>query len=333
MLTATTDLLAHLQTAERNATIILSLVRAIAHCGGKEDARALGEQFKKEPFDFYHSYLLPVFERHGDEELAADLYRACAPGHQWAEGAPPEILELLGKLHYEPVKPLLWQYAFSASDYYASKYAVLGLLQFDLGDKEDLLARAIEETYGKNLFPEFVPALVSKLRHREGILARLYESGSTVCSTDCNAGILLCFALCGEEGLPWFKKALFDPAWEVSGTATGTVLYAYQGLAPLGITFADLYREVEGADSEEQRAYGLRVIFSLLDMKLRDHLSPLPHPESFASVYLSLFGRPTGGRTITELAAPAGLDDEAERLEERLEVKVYEEAVLRNCCG
>ncbi|HEY1113243.1 MAG TPA: hypothetical protein VGE66_06760 [Chitinophagaceae bacterium] len=329
MLPATTDLIAHLQTAERNATIITSLVRAIVRCGGAEDARALGEVFKRQPSDFYHSLLLPVLGRHGDRELAAEIYRACTPGHH--EVSPPEVLELLGQLRYEPARPLLARYAFDPSDYYLSKYAVLGLLHFDLDDLAGVIKPAIEATYGQNLFAEFVPALVSKLRHREGMLEKLYESGTKVCSTDCNAGILLGFALCGDEGLPWFTKALFNPAWEAFNTGTGTAFWAYRGLAPLGLRIGELFGEVARLRDEEEATYGAKVLLSLLEMKLRDHLGD--HPEPFAAVYGSLFGPPAGGRTLTELAERAGLGDEAERLEELLEYKVYEEAVLGSCGG
>lgn len=329
MLLATRELIAHLQTAQRSAPLIDALVCAVVRCGGPDDARALLPSFLGAPFDFYHQYLLPVFAAWGDGATAEAIFRACAPGHH--EVAPPEVLELLGQLRYEPARPLLTRYAFEPSDYYLSKHAVLGLLHFDLDDLADVIKPAIEATYGQNLFPEFVPALVSKLRHREGMLEKLYASGTTVCSTDCNAGILLGFALCGAEGLPWFKKALFNPAWEAGNTGTGTAFWAYRGLAPLGLGIGDLFGEVAQLRDEEGAAYGARVLLSLLEKKLRHHLAD--HPERFASVYLSLFGQPNGGRTITELAAQAGFGDEAERLEELLEMKVYEEAVLRNCRG
>lgn len=322
MLPATQELIAHLQSGERSAPLIDALVYAVVRCGGPSDARALLPTFLDAPFDFYHQYLLPVFAAWGDAATAEAIYGTCAPAHH--EVAPPEVLELLGRLRYAPARPLLVRYAFDASDYYYSKHAVLGLLHFELDDLHELIEQAVEATCGQALFAEFVPALVSKLPQRAALLEKLYHSGTTVCSTDCNAGILLGFALSGAEGLPWFRKALFHPAWEASNT--GTALWAGRGLGFLGLGLGDLFAEVAQQDDEEAVAYGTRVLFTLLEVRLHDRYTP--HAETFASLLRRLFG---SEGLAGVLARRTGLEEEAERLEERLEQRLFEEAVVRSC--
>jgi hypothetical protein len=62
----------------------------------------------------------------------------------------------------------------------------------------------------QNIFPEFLPALICKLPEKEIELEQLYQWGEKFASTDCNAGIILGFSLCGDEGKIYFKKALLE---------------------------------------------------------------------------------------------------------------------------
>src|SRR5690606_11515800 len=102
------------------------------------------------------------------------------------EDFPEDILEILGQMKYEPVKPVLALYAFHTSDYYPNMSAVLGLLHFDCHEYQKQIKSSIEGILNKNLFPEYLPALVCKLEDPKKLLAQLYKSGSTTISTDCN---------------------------------------------------------------------------------------------------------------------------------------------------
>lgn len=272
MLNTTHELIAHLQleSSKRAMPVIRAMVGAILKCGSKADADALLVQYLKNPFDFDHSYLLPVFKKWGDRAVAEQLFSIVIGDNGFNENADPELLEVLGALQYAPVKPILADGIFTekTGDYYMLKYAALGLLHFDCSDLRKEIKKEIEDCYGKNLFPEFVPALVCKLTDRTPVLEQLYELGSTTASTDCNAGIILGFSLCREEGRRWFMKVLFDTAWETGSSATGTVHYVYEGLKNLGISLKTVYEHMISAPDSVNES--LDVFFALLRKRIND---------------------------------------------------------------
>ncbi|KPE51886.1 hypothetical protein [Chryseobacterium indologenes] len=233
----------------------------------------------------------------------------------------------------KPVKPILADYLFGnreETDYYISRSAALGLLNFDCTEYQKEIEAEIEKCYGKNVFPEFVPALVGKLEAPHAILDKLFELGNQFASTDCNAGIVLGFSLCGEQGRTYFRKILFDRNWEVDSTATGTIHFAYQGLKNLGITFKDLYLEIKMISGEENPEYALDVFFALLERKF-DDVAPAPE-ESFADIYTTLFSwkNENEGSNIIDLAGSVSKTEKVYEIKKLTEMKMNEEVILRN---
>lgn len=320
-----------LDQSERESTVISSLVYSILKCGDKTDADEILKQYLIHPFDFDYSYLLPVFKAFGDISVAEKLFKSSIYQDKLIEDANYEILEVLGHLKYEPIKPILAYYTFGnqeKNDYYLSRSAVLGLLHFDCTEYQKEIETEIEKCYGKGLFPEFIPALVCKLKDRTLILEKLYELGSKFASTDCNAGIILGFSLCGEEGRGYFKKVLFDRGWETSSTGTGTVHYAYEGLKNLEITFKELYHEIKTISDKENLEYYLDVLFALLRRKVDD--IAVNKKESFAEIHTTLFKWKNENDSIIDLAGIVDLTDEAYQIQELIGLKMNEEAILKN---
>ncbi|GAB3310148.1 hypothetical protein [Hymenobacter tenuis] len=334
MLLTTNQLLSYLQLppALQDDTVRQALINAVMISGGREDARLLLEAYLRHPFQATHADLLPVFERHGDEAFAEPLYAVCCSGEELLPDAPAAVLTLLARLGHPAIKPLLVRYAFGPAGYDEAKHAALGLLHVDCQDLEQPIRAAIQATYGKNLFPEFIPALVCKLPDREQVLARLYESGTAYCSTDCNAGILLGFSLCGEAGATYFKQALLSPAWEAHSSGSGTRWYAYQGMQHLGLSFKELYTEVRQLTDPQAQLYGTRVLLALLAIKVGPYSFTDHAPEPFADLYSALFGWESSERrnNLLDLAAEVELEVEATQLETFLVLRLQQEVLLRD---
>ncbi len=330
----TSELIAYLKMdkSEREVTMMRPLIYSILKSGDKTDADALLTQFLSHPTDFHYTYLFPIFKAFGDHAIAEQIYNVSFHQDKLNENADAEILEVLGCLKYEPIKQILANYIFEnkETDYYISKYAVLGLLHFDCDAYQDKIETAIENCYGKNLFPEFVPALVSKLKNRKTILEKLYELGCEHASTDCNAGIIVGFSLCGEEGKSYFRKVLFDKYWEMSSTGTGTVYFAYEGLKNLNITFKELFLEIKTISDKDKLAYCLHVLFALLRRKIDD--VNIYTKEQFSDIYNALFQWKNESENVTviDLAARVDKTQDAYEIEKLIELKMMEEAILRN---
>ena len=186
-----------LDTKSRENSVICSLVNSIVICGDKTDADAILTQYLTNPFDFYYSFLMPIFKKFGDNSIAEQIFNISIQQNQLIENADSEVLEVLGYLQYAPIKQILANYIFESknTDYYISKSSALGLLHFNCDEYQNKIEIEIEKGYGKNLFPEFVPALVCKLKSKTSVLENLYKLGSEFASTDCNAGIILGFSL------------------------------------------------------------------------------------------------------------------------------------------
>lgn len=248
------------------------------------------------------------------------------------ENADPILLNLLGNLKYEPVKEILFNYAFSniESDYHLQTQSILGLLNFECAEYLDIIKTNIENCLNKNLFPEFVPALVCKLSDRTEILEQLYITGDSIASTDCNAGIILGFSLCGDDGKKHFKKALFNPNWETYSSSTGTVGYTYDGLNNLKISFSELYEEIKNLRDEKEISYSLDVFFSLLDIRIRDY--EIQSNETFNDLYLNLFSWETSNNSnnLINLARIVELENRAHEYKRKIELKMTEEIIIQN---
>ena len=333
MLKTTIELIKYLKLdeSEKEATIVGSLVYSILKCGDKSDADAILNQYLTNPYDFYHSFLLPVFKKFGDDSFAEQIFNVFISQNKLNENADSNILEVLGHLKYGPIKPILADYVFENTDLdYVTADAALGLMNFDCAEYQNDIETAIDKCYGKNLFPEFVPALVCKLKNRNSILEKLYELGNEYASTDCNGGIILGFSLCGEEGKHYFRKALFNQNWETDSTSTGTVHFTYDGLKNLGITFKELYHEIKLVSDTEKIKYCLYVFFALLQTKIDD--IEINKNERFADIHTALFKWKTDKKieNIFDLAERVGLTHEAYEIQKLVEMKMNEEAILEN---
>ncbi len=243
-----------------------------------------------------------------------------------------KILETLGSLKYEPLKPILAEYLFKnkENDYYTSKYAALGLLHFDCSEFQYEIQNEIEKFYGQNLFPEFFPALVCKLDNNEEILENLYNLGNEDASTDCNAGIILGFSLCGDLGSNYFQIALFNPNWEAGYSSTGTLHFTYQGLKYLNISFKELFQEVKNRESENEQSYALQTFLELLGKRIED-VETNPQ-ESLVNLYNLFFSRTSENVVITlnELSEKFDKTEQVDELQKLIELKMEEEIILKN---
>lgn len=267
MLAATQQLLLYFSSppTERNLAVIDAYVQAIVCYGTLTDAMALLPLYTAHSNHYHYTALLPVFKQHGNATLSEQLFAAAIDNKQLKDDVDPSILEVLGCLKHPNIQPILAHYIFDNQPtlYYVSKYAVLGFLNFDAQEYQESILKAIEACYGKSLFPEFVPALVSLLNKPSEVLEKLYTLGNEYASTDCNAGIILGFARCGELGRAYFKRVLFDAQWEANSEGTGTLHYAYLGLMHLNITFESLYYEIISMPTTH-RSYALSTFLNLL---------------------------------------------------------------------
>ncbi|NJY64034.1 hypothetical protein HC174_14925 [Salinimicrobium sp. CDJ15-81-2] len=300
--------------------IISAFKNAILSFGSKADADELLQHFLQNPTDPYAGDLLEVIGSWGDSSHAEKIFRFSISDGRLHENFPETVLEILGQLGYEPAKPVLAHYAFNSPEYYLNKAAVLGLLHFDCKEYREEIRNSIVKVLDKNLFPEYLPALICKLEDCKELLEQLYRSGATIISTDCNAGIFLGFSLCGDEGRSYFKNALFDPNWEAFYNAARTIV---QGMTHLNITFEELMQEAGEIKDEKQLQYYMLVILSLLEIKADSHESK---GESFEKLYRNLIA--TGH--LTTLAEKAGQLHDAESVEKLLILRMKEEVILRN---
>ncbi|MGX7689485.1 hypothetical protein ACWA1C_20130 [Flectobacillus roseus] len=326
MLKTTSELVKYLQldSSSRDIDYLKPLINSILKCGDKSDADTILLHYLENPFEFDYLYLLPIFKRFGDRHFAEQIYNVFQENLK----ENSEILELLGDLKYEPIKPILAEFVFKSpeSDYYLSRYSVLGLLNFNCDEYQNSIETAIEKCYGKNLFPEFVPALVCKLKDRKSILEKLYELGNKFASTDCIGGIILGFSLCGEEGREYFKQTIFNPNWEIGYSGTGSTVCTYLGLKNLGITFRELYEDINQISDKEKLMYSLIVFFALLEKKINDF--EISRNETFTDIHKFLFQNTIGN--LLNLAERTNKLREAYEMQKLIELKINEEAILKN---
>ena len=315
----------------RDGTVVESLVNGVLMIGAKQDSDVLLTQFVNNSVEFDHYYLLRVFAKFGDSTYAEKIAELSIKNGKLKEDFQPEILELLGHLQYEPIKSVLANYAFddSKGDYHLSKYAVLGLLNFDCKEYQQEIREGISKCYCRNLFPEFIPALVCKLMERADFLEPLFDLGENYASTDCNAGILLGFSLCGEEGRKYFKRAINSANWEAGDFGTGTGHVAYKAFKKLKISFEELYGDIKNLKDEKQLEHSLGILFALLEKRVFDYDGD--QLESFRELYETLYGweSENEANNLHDLASSVGMDAEAYIYERYFDLKLTEEVLLR----
>lgn len=345
---ATQDLFSYFKESKQDYSIIQSYCYTISHLGTSEDFQMI-EAFFLENFQnrYTHPFINLLIHTQNPQNTAKKVLDTCFENGVLKEDTPEEALTLLGYLKYEPALPILEHYAFNENNYYINQAAILGLLHFPCTHLQVQIKQAIEECYGKNLFKEFIPALVSKLDDKTEILQNLYTLGSTVCSTDCNGGIALGFALSGAEGETYFRKVYAAPYWELDAGATGSVYWTYAGFQHLGITFKKLYQEIKNTQDEKIAKHLTSLLLNFLRLKINVNLKTEMLPiqnnasESYLSIYKRLYGweNPNKSNNIIDFAKKhdihkksyePDLQKQAYELERLLEQKVKEEMLLEN---
>lgn len=332
MLEITQQLLTYLRLhPERiDVGLISAYIQTIVLRGSSSDGQALLDYFLKHPPGFRSSYLFPALKKWCSPKDAQKIFETHLQNLDSEEDEYASILELLGEWQYPAVRPLLMQHAFDpASDHYLNRSAVLGLLHYDCRDIQDQIRKKIEETYGKNLFPEFTPALVSKLDEKAEVLELLYESGQTMCSTDCNAGIILGFALSGEEGAPFFQDILFNPHWEADSLATGTGFFTYQGLLHQGILWEDFWHKIQNEPETSRQEQAFKVFTTALSLNSRNF--PDESGQAFQKIYHTFFSQdaPNQAASFWNVGRQFQMNDTLYELEQAYLHRVQEEILLK----
>ena len=132
MLKSTSELIEYLSTEKQESSVVHSYIKSILKLGCKEDAKLLLDSYLKHPFEFNHSYLLPVFQKFGDIHFAEKIYKNLFLDNQPKEFTDPKVLTLLADLKFLPIKKILFKLAFSdlESETQFKNEAHLGLLNF-----------------------------------------------------------------------------------------------------------------------------------------------------------------------------------------------------------
>lgn len=298
MLRATESLLAMMEGPRRWGTAARredAFVEVVRRFGGAEDRDALLRAFLRDPAR--REPLLSPIMALGDAATAERLYDRCIVGGMLGPDMPEGVLHALGWLGLPGVEEMLFEHARMAEagmDWYAHVAAVHGLLNLPCASIAAAIGAEVRGYRGKGLFAEYVPALSYKTGD-PALLEEIFTLGDTTASTDCNGGILLGIALYGEAGLPLFRRAMWDPAWEADSTGTGSVVALFDGLRCLGIGIAELYREVRARLPESPHPrHDLLVLREMLRMWLARRPSPIRGcegpAETAAEVLDALFG-------------------------------------------
>lgn len=314
----------------------------------ESDADELLEAFLEAPDRFDSDLLLELIAETGEERHAAKLFASCIAGGVLQENVNQQVLETLGKMKYQPALSTLVRYALESDEYYPNMYAVLGLLEMRPAGLEQRIVAAIESTFGKSLFCEYMPALACLLPEDRGLAEKIYEAGSNWTSPDCNTGYLMALAALDKHSdlkENYFIRALFDPIWEQAYYG-----HRLQDLGKLGFTFERLWDFIGekpevvagpksgakvGSESEsgsqslsesERLHYRLKVFLRLLEQCFDEILSTGPLSgallnQNYYTLWEAMFGASEGGLTRAELLSreidsPPSFEDIKDRLEE-----------------
>lgn len=332
MIQATQRLSELLQSSQRiDYTIVRAHIKTIVEYGDVSDADVLLKVFLDDSINYNSSLLLNAIAVLGNEQHARILTEECLDNNLLKKDFCSEIFHTIGYIGYDPAKEILLNNALYA-DYFSSRDAVLGLLHLDCSEYQSEIKKGIESIYGKHLFNEFIPALTYKLHYQDEVLQKLYEYGSTVVSTDSNAGIILAFSLCGDLGREYFEQVIWHPHWETLPSGTGTHYWTYIGTQNLRITLNELYAQVKESKYNEILEHRLYVFDGLLSNFIEQtEIHPFrfikANKESYESVYENLFmwKTPNEANNILDLARKVGLHNTFFDLERRLTLRVEEE--------
>ncbi len=203
MLHATRRLLSEpLHPLERRAALELLSLR-----GSAADAEALLPVLLAEPAA--NADLIDPVVRLGDAAMVRLLHDRFVDGERLVEGADPALLWAFGWAGLEDVRPMLFRYACE-QNWDTAPAAVDGLVHLTPDGMESQVRAAVEACVGRNLFPEYLPALAGWIGDTELLDRFLVEDGRTMTpSTDCMAGVILGVGLLGPVG----RSRLHDLFW------------------------------------------------------------------------------------------------------------------------
>lgn len=345
MLKQTKLLKAYLNTNQyHDSTIIRAYASAIAKLGTLEDIKVLLDLFLQKPNAYSHTSLLYVIQKRGNVEMAEALVQNCFDDDGlMKEDINSDVFDCLVWLEHPKTKEILIRNLLNPNlDHSGHCSVCTGLLHYDGSTHQELFIKEVEACIGKNFFDgEFVPALVSKIHQpkRDELIGQLYESGSTVTSTDCNGGIVLGLALSEGRGEELFRKVLWDDHWEADDSSTGTGNWTYYGLQYLGITMCNLFDQIkESVDNEHVETpyivHQLRMFKAMLSRKAYGAVSPFkfvaPDKETYQEIYQHIFAwdDPNTDNSVNSIASRFTQGKLSFYDEERLINRRMEEEIL-----
>lgn len=276
-----------------DSTIISTYTKVIGKYGGYEDATGLFRLFMEDSSDYNRILLLQPIMKLGNLQLAQEIYDYCFHQKVLRDGMPSEILHVLGYLGYTKSTEILVS-LITSDDWNIAKNASLGLLHLPCHQYENQIKSALDCSFGKSLFNEFVPALCYKISN-SSMVSKLFEWGDRSASTDCNAGIILGIALFGVDSKHVIKNILWNQNWEAHGRSTGTWIWSYVAMQHVQLTFRELIQDIKRDQnvSKQDLYYRLDVLSEMLVCKLAFNDKPLrftlTNKESFVDIYSELF--------------------------------------------
>lgn len=275
----------------------------IRNFGDREDAEALLDLYLQEPDSLFSDRLMEAIQQLGDIQTAERLFQEVVQKNLvrdrelascYLDRYYGNVFTCLAYLGYEAIEPILYQ-RLEQEDHLTADDC-LALLHFPCTGYEELIREKILKYKNKNLFPEYLPMLASKVPDPD-LPDILYEWGTKWASTDCNGGLILGIALYGEKERDRFHNLLWDSCWEAHMGSSGSIYWTEIGLKYLGITFQELFAEIKKAYqsgcSQEDLQYRVDVLYELLKQRLRDGVMPLRFikqpEETYEDIYHALF--------------------------------------------
>ena len=122
---------------------------------------------------------------------------------------------------------------------------------------------------------------------------------------------------------------MFEPFWEAHYPPRH---YVVEGMENLGITFSQLFREIQSFKNEEEQRYGLLVLNSLLEVKISHEKVKTDALENYIDLKRDLFTLSEGNYSgdLAEFAEKFGEKDTAYHLEELLRLRLQEEVFFQS---
>ncbi len=288
MLHATRRLLTGtLHPLERSAAIAL-----VSRRGQPEDAEALLPLLMADPAA--HADLVDPVARHGGRAVVERLFHRFVANDRLIEGAPEALLWAFGWAGLEQARSMLFRYACEPN-WDAAPAAIDGLVHLPSDGLEDQVRAAVGACSGRNLFPEYLPALAGWIGDHD-LVDRFLVDDHTSPSTDCMSGVVLAVGLLGAEGRDrlhtLFWRDHYPMIWGDATHATGLAMRA-TGLGVVAL--AGELRARLAASDEAPPHWWFVLVRAMADHQIATCNTPsawrfLPPPETPLDLHRALFG-------------------------------------------